>query len=83
MSEAIVHTIPGESNINEEVHTAVDHLRMFISRNRDVLIVLTGLAVSQYLVRSMFRRELTRLRFNVEVFPYEALTSTEYEYDAD
>lgn len=83
MTEAVVHTVPAETNIVEEAHTALDHLRMFASRNRDTLILLSGMFLSQFVCRAMFRRELTRLHFNVEVFPYENITSTDFEYDDD
>ncbi len=83
MSEAVAHIIPNNSNAVEDAHTFLDHLRKFAQKNRDVLTVLTGIGVSMYVSRSMFRRELTRLQFNVEVFPYEQLTHTDYEYIDD
>lgn len=82
-SEAIVHTIPATGNLVEEAHSVADHLREFTRKNRDVLISLVGLVVLHYSIRGMFRRELTRLQFNVEVFPYEGLTTTDYDFDPD
>lgn len=82
-TDATVHVIPAETNLSEDVDSIFNHLRKFSRDHRDVLVILGGIAVSQLVVRAMFRRELTRLRFNVEVFPFNHVTSTDFEYIDD
>lgn len=67
MSEAIVHPVLAATTVTEQAHDVTQQVKDFYDRNHTVIAVTAVLAVSLVLTRAIVRRELTRLKFIVEV----------------
>lgn len=67
MSEAVVHPILSATTVSEQSHDLTQQAKEFYDRNHTVISVAAVLGISIFLTRSIVRRELTRLRFVVEV----------------
>lgn len=78
MNEATFTVAPSETTIVEDVHNIIDDTRSFVHRNRDVLLVIGAVGISMFIIRGILRKELKRLSFNVEVFPFDQFDSDEY-----
>lgn len=77
MTEAVMHAVPAETSITEDVRTLYDDTRTFVYRHRDVIIVVTAIGVSLLISRTIIRRELKRLNFSVDIYPGDGFD----EYD--
>lgn len=72
MSEThVIHTLPAETTVTEDLVTLYDDARTFYHRNRDVIIIVSVIGVSLIINRAILRRELRRLNFTAEFFPYD------------
>jgi hypothetical protein len=66
-AEAVVHPVLASTTVVEQSHDLTQQVRDFYDRNHTVISVAGVLALSLFLTRSIVRRELTRLKFIVEV----------------
>lgn len=72
MSEThVIHTLPAETTVSEDLQSVYVDYKRFYHRNRDVLIVVGAIGVALLINRAILRRELRRLNFTAEFFPYE------------
>lgn len=71
MSEATIHTLPSETTITEDLSRLGDDTKRFFARNRNTAIVVLAIGTAILINRSILRRELRRLNFSVDVFPYD------------
>lgn len=65
--EAIVRPVLAATTVVEQTNDFGQQLREFYDRNHTLITVTCVLAVSGFLTRTIVRRELTRLKFIVEV----------------
>lgn len=77
MSDPVIHTIPSEVSISADIQNLFDDTKAFVHRNRDLCIIIGVIGITVVLNRSMLRRELRRLQFTAEFFPYDSI-----DYDA-
>lgn len=69
MSEAVLHPVPSETHVREDLSHIYSDYRRFITRNRDVIITSLISLGALFVQRAMLRQELRRLNFAVEIFP--------------
>lgn len=69
----VIHTIPSETTISEDITTVLDDLRVFYHNNRDLCLIVGAVATAVLLNRSILRRELKRLSFSAEFYPFDMI----------
>lgn len=67
MAEAIVHPIPSSTTVAEDLTSVVGEANSFIRRNQDVVIVCVAIGVALLLGRTIVRRELKHIQFNINI----------------
>lgn len=67
MTEAHVQPVLASTTVSEDARDLIQDVRKFYERNHVCITVTTVLFFSVLLNRSVFRRELKRLRFAVEL----------------
>lgn len=71
MSEThVIHTLPAETTVSEDLGSLYSDYRLFYHRNRDVVIIVGAIGVALLINRAILRRELRRLNFTAEFFPF-------------
>lgn len=72
MSEThVIHTIPADTTVSEDLGAVYLDYKQFYHRNRDVIIIVGAIGVALLINRAILRRELRRLNFTAEFFPYD------------
>lgn len=66
-TEAIVHPVLAATTVTEQRNDLTHQAHEFFDRNHTVISVAAVLGLSLFLTRALVRRELTRLKFVVEV----------------
>lgn len=66
-AEAIVHPVLSATTVTEQTNDLTQQVREFYDRNHTAISIAALLGVSLFLTRAVVRRELTRLKFIVEV----------------
>lgn len=67
-SEATVHPVLAATTISEQSRDLAQGVREFYDRHHVPIAVAGLLLVGMFINRALIRRELTRLKFSVEVF---------------
>lgn len=66
-AEAVIHPVLASTTVTEQTQDLTQQFKDFYDRNHTVISVAGVLTLSLFLTRSIVRRELTRLKFIVEV----------------
>lgn len=66
-AEAVVHPVLSATTVTEQTNDLTQQVKEFFDRNHTCISVAAVLGVSLFLTRAIVRRELTRLKFIVEV----------------
>lgn len=67
MSEATVHPVLAATTVSEQTRDLAQGLKDFYERHHVAVSVAGLLLVGMFVNRALIRRELTRLKFSVEV----------------
>lgn len=74
-----IHTVPADTTISEDLTSVFDDAKRFYDENKGVVLVIGAIAVSILINRSILRRELRRLNFTAEFFPYDEMESLSFD----
>ena len=66
-TKATVHPILASTTVFEQTNDVTQKVRNFYDRNHTIISIAAVLGLSMVLTRSIVRRELTRLKFIVEI----------------
>lgn len=83
MAEAIVQPIPSSTTVTEDLTSFVSETNSFIRRNQDVVVVVVAIGVALLLGRTIIRRELKHIKFNINLpdsFPEELADIVDNHY---
>lgn len=69
MTEAIMHPVPSETTVTQEVSSLSTEMRRYFHRNGDAFLMIALSVGAMFVNRLILRRELKRLQFQVEIFP--------------
>lgn len=67
VAEAVVHPVLAATTVTEQTNDLTQQVKEFFDRNHTSITVAAVLGISLFLTRAIVRRELTRLKFIVEV----------------
>lgn len=82
-AEALVQPVLAATTVSEQSRDLVQNMREFYDRNHVAISIAAVFAVSVFINRALVRRELTRLRFAVELIPEgDLLNPREYDFDS-